>query len=236
MTETPFISATPGTSIDPAFAASSDNPFNLDNVGSFATPVFADLDSDGDLDAFISNGGGNTTYFENTGTSIDPAFAASSDNPFNLDNVGSFATPVFADLDSDGDLDAFIGNYRGNTIYFSNTGTSLAPAFAASSSNPFNLSDVGGGGYEAAPEFADLDGDGLLDAFIGNYDGNTIYFENTTTTNGGAIDVAANGGDTAVSATALTLSTSITAVSDAPIASGSPSLAAVAEDMHRSSR
>jgi hypothetical protein len=216
-----------GTSIDPAFAASSDNPFNLDDVGIEAAPEFADLDSDGDLDAFIGNSYGNTIYFENTGTSLAPAFASSSSNPFGLSDVGSYAAPVFADLDDDGDLDAFIGNYDGNTIYFRNTGTSTAPAFETSSSNPFGLSDVG---YSAAPDFADLDGDGLLDAFIGNYDRNTIYFQNTTTTNGGAIDVAANGGDTSVSATALTLSTSITAVSDAPIASGSPSLAAVAED------
>jgi hypothetical protein len=33
-------------------------------------------------------------------------------------------------------------------------------------------------GYDASPEFADLDGDGDLDAFIGEYYGRIFFFEN----------------------------------------------------------
>jgi cysteine-rich repeat protein len=167
-----------GTSAAPAFAPSSADPFGLAAVGIRSSPAFADLDGDGDLDAFIGETNGNTFFFENTGSSTAPAFAASSANPFGLADVGSRSSPDFADLDGDGDLDAFIGNYDGNTIYFENTGSSTAPAFAASSANPFGLTDVG---FDSRPTFADLDSDGDLDAFIGNYAGNTIYFENTGT-------------------------------------------------------
>jgi cysteine-rich repeat protein len=151
-------------------------------VDGLSSPTFADLDGDGDLDAFIGERYGNTIYFANTGSSAAPAFAASSANPFGLTDVGSYSSPTFADLDGDGDLDAFIGNGAGNTIYFANTGTSTAPAFAALSANPFGLADVG---YDSSPTFADLDGDGDRDAFIGNSAGNTFYFENTGCGNGG---------------------------------------------------
>jgi hypothetical protein len=167
-----------GSSTAPAFAVSSANPFGLADVGYNSTPAFADLDGDGDLDAFIGEGGGSIIYFENTGSSTAAAFAPSSANPFGLADVGIYSTPAFADLDGDGDLDAFIGKSNGNTIYFENTGSSTAPAFAASSANPFGLADVG---PFSSPTFADLDGDGDLDAFIGEEFGNTIYFENTGT-------------------------------------------------------
>ena len=93
-----------------------------------------------------------------------PAFAAPSTNPFGLADVGFRAAPAFADLDGDGDLDALVGNSLGNTLFFRNTGSAVAPAFAAPSTNPFGLADVGS---QAAPAFADLDGDGDLDAFVG---------------------------------------------------------------------
>ena len=40
----------------------------------------------------------------------------------------------------------------------------------------FGITDVG---LYASPAFADADGDGDLDLFIGNYDGNTVFFHNT---------------------------------------------------------
>jgi hypothetical protein len=167
-----------GTAGAAALAPPLTNPFGLADVGDYASPSFTDLDGDGDLDALVGNRQGNTLFFRNTDTVGAPAFAAPSTNPFGLADVGFRATPAFVDLDGDGDLDALIGNSLGNTLFFRNTGTVSTPAFAAPSTNPFGLANVGA---QAAPAFADLDGDGDLDAFVGERSGSTFFFENTGT-------------------------------------------------------
>ncbi len=127
-------------------------------------------------DSFVGAYYGNTFFFENTGTASAPSFDAHSNKPFGHSDVGWNASPAFADLDGDGDLDAFVGEAYGNTIFFENTGTASAPAFVAPSNNPFGLADVG---WFASPAFADIDRDGDLDAFVGERDGGkTFFFEN----------------------------------------------------------
>ena len=68
------------------------------------------------------------------------------------------------------------------TVSFSNPGNFVSvggisnATQAAPLTNPFGLSDVGN---SANPTLADLDGDGDLDALVGNSNGNTLYFQNT---------------------------------------------------------
>lgn len=170
-----FFSRNIGTTSNPVFAAATINPFGLIDVGDFVSPVFVDIDNDGDLDAFVGGYQGNTLFFRNTGTASNPVFATASTNPFGLTDVGIAASPSFVDIDGDGDLDALIGNSVGNTLFFRNNGTVSNPVFAAASTNPFGLSKVG---YSASPAFVDIDADGDLDAFVGEFSGNTRYFVN----------------------------------------------------------
>jgi VCBS repeat-containing protein len=165
-----------GNASNPSFGSSTTNPFGLTNVGSFATPTFADIDNDGDLDAFVGNRGGNTLYYQNTGSASNPSFGSPQTNPFGLTNVGAYAAPTLADIDGDGDLDAFVGEFVGNTLYYQNTGNASNPSFGSPQTNPFGLTDVG---FLAKPTFADIDGDGDLDAFVGSNYGNTLYYQNT---------------------------------------------------------
>ncbi|MEM6698283.1 MAG: T9SS type A sorting domain-containing protein, partial [Bacteroidota bacterium] len=150
------------------------------DVGLSSAPSFVDIDGDGDFDAFVGELNGNINYFENTGTIASPTFTLqSTNNAFGLSDVGLYSSPSFVDIDGDGDLDVFVGEYDGNINYFENTGTITAPAFTLQSTNgAFGLSDVG---LYASPSFADIDGDGDLDAFVGERDGNINYFENTGT-------------------------------------------------------
>jgi Ca2+-binding RTX toxin-like protein len=173
-----------GTSSAAVFTARTGaaNPFNGVDVGYRSAPTLVDLDGDGDLDAVVGSSGGHLRYFENTGTVGAPVFTqrSGSDNPFNGVNVGYASMPAFADLDGDGDLDAVIGESYGVLHYLENTGTVGAPVFIqlVGSANPFDGIDIGDG---SVPTFADLDGDGDLDALVGEFFGELRYFENTGT-------------------------------------------------------
>jgi hypothetical protein len=175
-----FFQPNTGSATAPAFAAAVANPFGLQSVPS-NRPALADIDADGDVDVFIggaADGGvqADTIFFENTGSASAPAFAAPSANPFGLASVLALSSPAFADLDGDGDLDAVIGDYAGETLFFRNTGSATAPAFAAPLTTPFGLISVG---LAAAPAFADVNRDGDLDAVIGDAEGRVHGFHNT---------------------------------------------------------
>ncbi len=167
-----------GTSANPVFASDQPNPFGLISNGNLAFPTVADIDNDGDVDIFVGSYAGNILYFENTGTVSSPHFNTPQENPFGLTPTNGFAAPCFVDIDSDGDLDLFAGEYEGNTKYFENTGTITQANFATPVMNPFGIIAVG---YVGTPAFADLDHDGDFDLFIGEMYGNIRYFANTGT-------------------------------------------------------
>ncbi len=169
-----------GTASEPAFAAPLQNPFGLTPTSLFATPTFADLDADGDMDMLAGEYFGDLKYFENTGSATNPQFAAPQSNPFGLDSVYVDSFPALADLDGDGDFDLLVGEYYGSMQYFENTGTPENPQFAAPQQNPFGLTSTY---YLSMPAFADLDLDGDLDLIVGEEYGNFQYFENTGNTN-----------------------------------------------------
>jgi len=155
----------------------SDNPFKGSDVGRSSAPTFVDLDGDGDLDAVVGNSDGTISYFRNAGTRKKPQFqlTTNNQNPFAAIDVGSYSKPSLVDIDKDGDLDAFIGNSSGTIAYFRNSGSKRRPVFVEATVNPLSNLDVGS---NSEPNFVDIDGDGDLDAFIGNGDGTINYLKN----------------------------------------------------------
>ena len=165
-----------GTNIAPAFGSPRVNPFGIVPGDIFAMPEFADIDHDGDYDLFTGEYYGTLKFRENTGTATEPDFAAPVTNPFGLTSAYNFGSPAFADIDHDGDLDLFVGEYYGNMLFFQNTGTQTSPAFAAPQTNPFGLVPTF---YYNFPTIADLDEDGDLDIMVGEYYSVLQYFRNT---------------------------------------------------------
>ena len=101
-------------------------------------------------------------------------------NPVAGIDVGDASAPTFADLDNDGDLDLVVGEWDGDLLYYENTGTPNQPNFTERTgyANPLGYVDLFG---RSIPTFADLDDDGDLDLVMGEWDGDTHYYENTGT-------------------------------------------------------
>ena len=155
----------------------------------YNVPRLSDLDGDGDAELFVgvlsgaygTDNSNNFWYYENIGTPSNPQFVLETKNFIESLELYSNSVPALADIDNDSDLDLFIGNeldppsWAGTVYYFENIGSSLNPSFVLTNSNFFgdNL------GNNLAPTFADIDGDGDQDGFVGDWNGKIFYFENT---------------------------------------------------------
>lgn len=179
-----------GTPMNPIFAlpTNSLNPLSLKgaNIGYNNAPAFVDIDKDGDLDAFIGEDHGKIIFYENVGTSANPIYIYNNNGSLLNIDVGDNSTPTFVDIDNDGDMDAFIGEYDGTINYYQNTIYQTSTMFVeqTGSANPFNGSNTGYNGspvdYLSKPSFVDIDNDGDFDAFVGIRYG-ISYYKNTGT-------------------------------------------------------
>ncbi len=126
-----------------------------------AVPTTGDIDGDGDDEILVGDANdGRVRMFRFQGDRLVNV-------PWQLDTfrVNQYAAPHLVDLDRDGDLDLFIGAGNGQFVYFENIGSRNAPLFArATPPAPFATLDIG---QNSTITFADLNGDGLLDAIVG---------------------------------------------------------------------
>lgn len=136
-----------GTNLAPTFPAAgsptgTDTPLSGATVTGDITPVFVDIDGDGDYDAFVGAGNGRSLFFRNTGTAASPTFVAEGGNaPFGLSDIGAYSSPVFVDIDNDGDMDAFVGSDGGVTYFFRNTQTGTSTVTVAATNDAPTATD-----------------------------------------------------------------------------------------------
>jgi hypothetical protein len=149
---------------------------SLIDVGDFATPIFIDLDADGDLDISSGSDGGSLYYYENIGTVNKPIFRMNSEmfRHINLNQLQNTSRTAMAlgDWDADLDYDLLVGNVDGDIIMFENIGT---PSQAL-----WNYSAWGYGfvDSDSHPALVDLDNDLDLDVAIGAGNGYIYFYEN----------------------------------------------------------
>ena len=146
---------------------------------SLSAPALCDIDDDGDLDLFIGNNNLNQTgliFYENVGTPRRAQWAEPNLNYAGLDLYNNSA-PVFVDIDSDGDLDLFVGYSQGIVRFYTNVGTAKKAAWILTDQTYNNIDAV----HPAMPAFGDIDGDNDLDLLVGGGDGVLNFYENTGT-------------------------------------------------------
>ena len=141
-------------------------------------PEFFDYDSDNDMDLIIGTDFdpsnfpwvGKLLLFENIGydENSEPIWSL-VDDEFLGDEMGNNLSPSSVDIDYDGDLDLFIGNFNGTLQFFENIGSPYNPQYEFIE----YVSNIDLSGY-STPEFIDIDNDNDYDLIIGNMNG-TIY-------------------------------------------------------------
>jgi hypothetical protein len=144
---------------------------------------WVDIDADDDLDYFTGTWqSGYIRYYQNNGDGWNYSLWLINPNLLGS-GVGDASTIRFCDIDNDGDFDLFIGDYSGHIRYWRNDGTAQQAIFVPVSNQWLSI-DVGD---YAAPEFADMDGDGDYDLWVGrdayntNDPGDVFYYQNNGT-------------------------------------------------------
>lgn len=131
--------------------------------------ALADIDGDGDLDAYLVQSG---SLYEATNTQAD----ARTNRLYINDGVGRFAEAptdrgasddgygmgvASGDYDNDGDVDLYVTNF-GPNVLLRNDGTGRFEDVSS-------YAGVDDPGFSTAAAFLDLDGDGYLDLLVVNY-------------------------------------------------------------------
>jgi hypothetical protein len=142
-----------------------------------------DIDNDQDLDLLISEAECTRIYFlRNEGSPQNPIFTSATSFPASDPvNFLIFPAAFFEDIDFDGTKDLiatpnifskefFNTNLRESNWFYKNTGTNALPNFEFEKTNYLQdlMIDVGD---NAVPAFADIDGDGDWDMFVGQNTG-----------------------------------------------------------------
>jgi len=139
--------------------------FNGIDIDAQLCPVFTDVDNDGLLDLMIGGMRGLLYNYEQEASgSVNVELI--SDNILQGIDIGQHAFPAFTDLDFDGIRDMIVGTSDGILKHFEQD------AFGSSLFNLVSdtLSGIDVGSY-STPILIDLNGDALIDMFIGDYSG-----------------------------------------------------------------
>lgn len=177
------------------------------DMPTFPAAFYLDIDNDGRRDLIAAPNIGtlgrdfdNVWFYKNLGSDDNPVFELQQVDFLvgDMIDLGTQSKPTVLDYNADGLMDVVVGNFsfftplalEDSRLYlFENTGTTTSPRFTLVDDDYLDMSqysvDLPAGlrGYDFAPTFGDLDGDGDWDALIGDRDGFLFFMENTAGAN-----------------------------------------------------
>lgn len=186
------------------------NLFDKPLPGNQSLPVVTLAKIEGDtFDAVFLSNDGMPVFYKNEGDIRNPKFVLQEDNnnPFRWMLISDFdgvdypgGAPEFVDINGDGRLDLFVSGYQGNVFYFENDPVKNGVQFpfgeyvsnegnpddpitnpTASTENGQTLFGLTKGQEFDVIRFADIDGDGLVDLFIGRNREGILFYKNEGT-------------------------------------------------------
>jgi hypothetical protein len=158
----------PGTASGQAVFDDRSALSGINNTGSNHGVSFGDYNNDGLEDIYVAirdddtpnrlyrNQGGNT--FKEM--SVTARVAAMDES----------ACAVWGDLNNDGWLDLYLGNFGSNKLFLNNGDETFDDITAGA--------QVGDDGLAYSVQFADVDGDGLLDIYVHNFNAENVLYRN----------------------------------------------------------
>ena len=181
------------------------SPWDVSDVGSASAPQFTDLDEDGLPDLLVGSKSGTTYGYHNTGTvgmpvwtpmstwNIPPPVSCSG-GLYDLVVGQQYAAPVVGDMNGDGIPDILLIGFNQGICAYKNNGNTVPPTWVQNPSwdvpNTANASTTPAGVVPPSladtrnvPALADVNGDGLLDLFVGQKGSTAVYAYKNTGTN-----------------------------------------------------
>lgn len=154
------------------------NVFGINVSNPPAYPFLFDINDDGKLDLIIGNKQNKISYYQNNGTSSSPSFTLITNN---FGNVNTNANPIY--YAGDGGCVPFMykennkkyllcGTVNGNLYLYDQIENNYTGNFRLLDTMVNNIQ----AGIKSAPQYIDLNGDGIRDLIIGNYSGGIYYF------------------------------------------------------------
>lgn len=155
-----------------------DSDGNNIDPGQFSTPQLIDLTENGLLDLVMGERNGTIYFYENSGSTSAPSFSLVNEFLGEVATTEGFSSTGYSNIfffDLDGERYLMAGTESGKVRLYSNISGNLNGAFTLENEQLFGLKN----GIRSSVSVVDINSDGHLDLFTGNFGGGILFFKGT---------------------------------------------------------